>query len=42
MDLLGRYFSHVGGIARTDVVGLEYRLRATTFKTASGNTRKKI
>ena len=35
MDLLSRYSSRVNGIARPDVVGVEYRFHATPRKIAS-------
>ena len=38
MDLLTRYSSHVVGIARPDVVGAEYRFRATPGEITSGNS----
>ena len=38
MDLLRGYSSHVGGIARNDIVEVEYRFRATPCQIASGTS----
>ena len=37
MDLLSGFSSGVVGIARPDIVGVEYRIRATPRQTAFGN-----
>ena len=40
IDLLSRYFGRVGGIARPDIVIVEYQFHATPWKTTYKNSSK--